>query len=165
MMRSVLFSVAILAACGGKSAPATSTATSEPAGNHDGEHHHHKFPTELGAFHDKLAPLWHADTGQARIDQTCAATGELDALAANVKQAPPPSGVDPIKWGVKADALVESVFKLSAACGDATRATFEPDFERVHSSFHGMIELLPATEEHMAPNAGASDLGVAPKDN
>jgi hypothetical protein len=34
----------------------------------------------------------------------------------------------------------------------------------VHSAFHGLIELLPATEEHKAPNAGASDLGVAPKE-
>ena len=164
MMRSVLFSVAIIAACGGKSAPATSTVSSEPAGNH-GEAHAHDFPAELGAFHDKLAPLWHADSGQARVDQTCAATGELDALAANVKQAPPPAGVDPIVWGAKADALAESVFKLSAACGESTRATFEPDFEAVHGAFHRMIELLPATEEHEAPNAGASDLGVAPKDN
>jgi hypothetical protein len=162
MMRSLLFSVAVVAAaCGGKAQPATSTVSSEPAGNHGGEHHH-DFPAELGAFHDKLAPLWHADTGQARIDQTCMATGELDALAANVKQAPPPTGVDPIKWGVKADALVESVFKLSATCGEATRATFEPDFQALHSAFHGMIELLPATAEDKAAD-GKSDLGVDPK--
>ena len=166
MMRTVLLAIAVAAAtaaCGGKSKPADSTVTSQPAGN-PGEEHEHSFPAEMGAFHDKLAPLWHADSGQARIDETCAATGELDALAAGVKNGAVPAGADPATYGERADALVASVVKLSAACGSADRATFDADFGGVHSAFHALIELLPATEEHMAPNAGASDLGVTPKD-
>jgi hypothetical protein len=166
MMRTVLFAITVAAAvpaCGGTSKPASSTATSQPAGN-PGEPHEHSFPAEMGAFHDKLAPLWHADSGQARIDQTCAATGELDALAAGVKNAAPPQGVDPARYGERAGALSDSIVKLSAACGSADRATFDADFGGVHSAFHALIELLPATAEEQAPNAGASDLGVAPED-
>ncbi|HUQ04493.1 MAG TPA: hypothetical protein VM261_18460 [Kofleriaceae bacterium] len=168
MMRSILLAITVAAAasaCGGKSKPATSTdiSQSQPAGN-PGEEHEHSFPAEMGAFHDKLAPLWHADSNQARIDQTCTATGELDALAAGVKNGAVPEGVDPAKYSERADALTASIVKLSAACGSPDRATFDADFGGVHSAFHALIELLPATEEHMAPNAGASDLGVAPED-
>lgn len=165
MMRTVLFAIAVaaaVAACGGKSKPATSTVSSQPAGN-PGDEHEHSFPAEMGAFHDKLAPLWHADEGQPRVAETCAATGELDALAAGVKNGAVPAGVDPAKYGERADALIASIVKLSAACGSPDRATFDADFGGVHSAFHALIELLPATAEEQAPNAGASDLGVAPE--
>lgn len=162
MMRTVLFSVLVVAsACGGTSKPATSSTTSEPAGN-PGEQHEHHFPADVGAFHDKLAPLWHADSGQARMDQTCAATGDLDALAANVQKAPAPEGVDATAWSTKSAELQASITKLSAACGDATHATFEADFEAVHSAFHHLIELMPSTEEKHEAAEGASDLGVEP---
>ena len=146
MMRTVVFAiiVAAAAACGGKSKPAA-TGT-EPAGNPGGEHHEHQFPAEMGAFHDKLAPLWHDENKQARIDATCTATGELDALAANIQKAPAPEGVDAAAWSTKATELQESITKLSAACGDPQRATFEVDFESVHSAFHHLIELMPADE-------------------
>jgi hypothetical protein len=164
-MRSILFAIAVVAAaaaCGGKSKPAESSASSQPAGN-PGEGHEHSFPAEMGAFHDKLAPLWHADSGQARIEETCTATGELDALAHGVKSGAVPAGADPAKYGERADALIASVVKLSAACGSADRATFDADFGGVHSAFHALIELLPATAEDQAANAGASDLGVSPE--
>lgn len=152
MFRALLLSFGLFAAaaaCGGKSAPATSSTATEPAGN-PGEAHAHDFPAEMDAFHDKLAPLWHADSGQARIDQTCTATGELDALAATVRDAPPPAGVDAAAWTERGTALVDSITKLSAACGSPDRATFEADFHGVHSAFHGLIELLPATDAHQA---------------
>lgn len=149
MFRAAVLSITIaataaVAACGGKSAPATTSATTEPAGNR-GEDHEHHFPAEMSAFHDKLAPLWHADSGQPRVDATCAATGELDALAASVRDAAPPAGVDAATWSERGTALVDSITKLSAACGSPDRATFEPDFHAVHGAFHGLIELLPAT--------------------
>lgn len=168
MMRSVLFSIVLIsatgaAACGGTSKPATSTSTTEPAGNPSGGHHH-SFPAEMGAFHDKLAPLWHADSGQARMDQTCTATGELDELAHEVQDAAPPAGADAGKWSERSAVLTESIVKLSAACGDPTRATFEADFQSVHSAFHGLIELLPTTEEEHKAAEGASELGIEPED-
>lgn len=149
MFRTALLSLtlAMAAACGGKSTPAATAAT-EPAGN-PGEHHAHDFPAEMDAFHDKLAPLWHDGDAQARVDATCAATGELDALAAAVKNAPP-AGVDAAAWDGRATALGDSITKLSAACGSADRATFEADFHAVHSAFHGLIELLPASAGHKA---------------
>jgi hypothetical protein len=150
MMRAVFFSLTILAAaCGGKAKPATTSTATEPAGN-PGEQHEHHFPAEVGAFHDKLAPLWHADAGQPRVDQTCAATGELDALAASIAKAPAPEGTDAAAWSTKAAELQASITKLSAACGDPARATFDADFEGVHHAFHHLIELMPATEEHKA---------------
>jgi hypothetical protein len=150
MMRTVLFSlaVALVAACGGKSKPATTTTTAtEPAGNPSEAEHEHAFPAEVGAFHDKLAPLWHDENKDARVDATCTATGELDALAANIINAPAPAGVDAAAWSGKATELQESITKLSAACGDPARATFETDFESVHNAFHHLIELMPATAE------------------
>jgi hypothetical protein len=166
MMRTVLLSIVLIsaagaAACGGTSKPATSTTTTEAAGNPGGGHHH-TFPAEMGAFHDRLAPLGHADTGQARLDQTCTATGELDVLARMVQDAAPPAGFDAARWRERSAALSASVVKLSAACGDPTRATFEADFQAVHSAFHGLIELLPATEEEHKAAEGASELGVDP---
>jgi hypothetical protein len=162
MMRTVLFTLAVgfVAACGGTSKPAATTAT-EPAGNPS--EHEHEFPAEVGAFHDKLAPLWHDENKQARVDATCTATGELDALAANIVQAPAPAGVDAAKWSAQATALQESITKLSAACGDPERATFETDFAAVHSTFHHLIELMPATEEEHKATEGASELGVEPE--
>jgi hypothetical protein len=163
MMRTVLFTLAVafVAACGGKSKPATTTTSTEPAGNPT--EHEHAFPAEVGAFHDKLAPLWHDENKQARIDATCTATGELDALAANIRQAPAPAGVDAAAWSAKATELQESITKLSAACGDPQRATFEADFESVHDAFHHLIELMPTTEEQHKANEGASELGTTPE--
>jgi hypothetical protein len=164
MMRSLLFTLAVglVAACGGKSKPATTTAT-EPAGNPS--EHEHEFPAEVGAFHDKLAPLWHDENKQARVDATCTATGELDALAGNIVKAPAPAGVDAAAWSGKATELQESITKLSAACGDPQRATFETDFESVHNAFHHLIELMPATAEEHKAAEGASDLGVDPAES
>src|SRR5262245_449596 len=64
MLRMFLFtSVVAIAACGGKK-PATSTTTHDDHamdGEHKGEHE--GLPPTVTAFHDKLAPLWHADAG------------------------------------------------------------------------------------------------------
>lgn len=146
-MRNVLFAlvIALAAACGGKAKPATTTTSTEPAGNPS--EHAHDFPADVAAFHDKLSPLWHADARQTRTAETCTATGELDALAANIQKAPAPAGVDAAAWSTKATELQESITKLSAACGDPARATFDADFEAVHNAFHHLIELMPATEE------------------
>lgn len=151
MFRTVLLSFLVTAAataCGGKSTPVPATTATEPAGNPD-MHHEHDFPAEMDAFHDKLAPLWHDDDAQARVVATCAATGELDALAAGVKGTPP-ADVDAAAWDERATVLVDSITRLSAACGSADRATFDADFHAVHSAFHGLIELLPASAGHKA---------------
>jgi hypothetical protein len=148
MTRIVLLSSIVLAAaaCGGSSKPAATEPASGGgamgAGGGEGEHEHH-FPARVTAFHDRLAPLWHADPGDARTDGTCAATGELDQLGEDLQNAAAPDGVDATAWSEKIDGLRTAVSHLGDNCVAGQLATFDADFTAVHDAFHHLIELLP----------------------
>lgn len=157
-MRNALLAslFATLAACGGADKPATAETTPtepdvaadpmvEPPGDaheHPGEHHGHGNHTpEMVAFHDVLRPLWHADPGQARTDDTCKQAGHLLDLANGIQNAAPPTGVDRAQWDPAVRRLMVGIAALmDQGCkgGD-----FEGTFREVHDAFHGLMDVLP----------------------
>lgn len=100
-------------------------------------------PAELKAFHDVLAPNWHAPQGPDRQTKTCAAIGEFVAKADAVAKAPAPR--DPAKWTEGTQGLVESVNQLKTACGGGD---FDGAFQSVHVHFHALLEVAGGEEHH-----------------
>lgn len=150
MKRSILLvSLLVAGACGGKSPPATTASTTEPAhpGHGDGKPEH-AFPAEVGAFHDKLSPLWHAEAGAARTEATCGASGELDQLAEDVQNAAPPAAVDGATWSEHVAQLRGALSRLADDCAATQGASIDANFEAVHDAFHALIDLLPKDELH-----------------
>ena len=127
MKRFLIVMSVLAAACGGASTPSTSTTTSTtttPTGGAEP----HAMPAELNSFHDVLSPLWHADPGEQRTADTCAAVPSLTSGAASVKTGAAPAGADAAAWTAAADKLGADVVALGTACG-GDRAGFEPVFE------------------------------------
>jgi len=121
MKRASLF-LLILAACGGGSkTTATTTPAPAPASK-----------ASIDAFHEELAPLWHAPESPERTEKTCAAVPSLESKAQEIGDA----------------LLVESIHALGAECaGD--RAAFQAKFSTVHDAFHAAMEKSGvAHEEH-----------------
>jgi hypothetical protein len=126
---SLVATLAALAACGGApAAPAT------PTGAEAGEHRHHDHdgkgkehddsaqPAPVRAFHEALAPLWHADKGPERVVKTCAQAPALKAKAEATSDAD----------------LVAATAALVAECDKAGRPDFEARFAAVHERFHAL---------------------------
>ena len=122
MLRSASLFLFAVAACGGgtKTAAPTTTAPA-PASK-----------ASIDAFHEELAPLWHAPESPERTEKTCAAVPSLESKAQEIGDA----------------LLVESIHALGAECaGD--RAAFQPKFSTVHDAFHAAMEKSGvAHEEH-----------------
>lgn len=116
----------LLVACGG--------AHKEPAAPAP-EHHdeHGEMPVELRAFHDVLAPNWHAAQGPDRQNKTCAQIGDFEKDADAIAKAP---------WSHGGHDLVESVSQLRLACTNDTTSQeqFQAAFEKVHNAFHALLE-------------------------
>lgn len=141
-----------LGACGGKSAPATTSAAA--TGGEAGAMPAHQFPAEVAAFHDKLSPLWHSEVGPARVEATCTASGELDQLLEDVQNAAAPAGVDAAAWAERVTALRAAMSTLAEDCVATSGAALDGNFTALHDAFHALIALLPneggaAGHEHM----------------
>jgi len=136
-----LLIIALLAACGSKES--TTPAAKEPVAGAHGEHEEHgemAMPPELKAFHDVLAPRWHAEKGQKRTDDTCAAVPDFQKDADAIAKATPPRSAHADAWTNGTKALVGAVGELDAACKAKDAAAFETAFEKVHQSFHTLLE-------------------------
>jgi hypothetical protein len=139
-------------ACGGKAKP-DATATSP-----DGQKHQKqamgpmtemgqedepggmaKMRPEIAKFHDTLAPRWHAQHGQQRMADTCAAIAQFRADADAIAASQAPSGGDAAAWSAGGKQLTEAVAALEKICQAKDAAAFEPAFERVHTAFHGLM--------------------------
>jgi hypothetical protein len=154
LFAAILLAV-VVAACGGKSSPATTTTTTEGhdhAGHegHEGHEEHLEHPEltpEMTAFHDVLAPLWHAEAGPQRMADTCAAVDNMRGLGEQVI-AHPPATVDETAWVNEGSFLQNTLNELEASCAnngepDEGVLTFDAAFERVHEAFHAIMGLLP----------------------
>ena len=134
MKTALTIAFVLLAACGGKkSAPTTATPKS------GGEEHGNMLP-EVAKFHDVLAPRWHADKGPQRMTDTCGAIAEFQANATVIGQLAAPAGADAAAWTGKTQELTSAVGALDGTCKANDAAAFEPAFERVHTSFHAVME-------------------------
>jgi len=118
----------LLAACGGSQksapAPAPEVAKVEPS-------------KAVGDFHDVLAPLWHADPGPQRTDDTCKQAPQMVALADVVATSAEPA------WADKAAGLQASTKALADDCQHG-RAGFDAKFHDVHEAFHQVAEVVHA---------------------
>jgi hypothetical protein len=105
-------------------------------GHGEKEHHHAKLDGALKAFHDVLAPVYHAEKGPGRNEQACAATASFKDGAGKV--AAEPKG-DVAAWKTDADTLTKTIGDLESACkGD--KAGVEPAIEKVHDAFHALMD-------------------------
>jgi hypothetical protein len=109
-------------------------------------------PPELKKFHDTLAPRWHAEHGANRMADTCGAIAQFHADASAIVDAATPAGTDAAAWSSGGKQLTEAVAGLDAACKASDAAAFEPAFERVHRSFHGLLEAGEANHEPGKPD-------------
>jgi len=122
-------------------------------GAHDGDAHHgdehvehgkkeHPEMTEgMHAFHEVMAPLWHADEkSPTRFDDTCKAMPEMDKLAAAIGgEAAPPEKDE--AWKSAGDNLVTSLKDLGGLCEPKKKDAFQAKFTVVHDAFHAQMEL------------------------
>jgi hypothetical protein len=95
---------------------------------------------EVKAFHDALAPRWHAEHGAKRMADTCAAVPELRNGAEAIAKATPPERAEPADWTGNARQLGEAVTALGATCQANDADKFEPAFAAVHERFHAVLE-------------------------
>jgi hypothetical protein len=142
-----LLIIALLAACGSKESttPVGKAGSAAEAHSETGEHEM-AMPPELEAFHDVLAPRWHAEKGQKRMDDTCAAVPDFQKDADAIAKATPPRSANADAWTNGTKQLVAAVAGLDTACKGKDLAAFETAFEKVHESFHVLLEA--AGEEH-----------------
>ena len=108
-------------------------------GEHGGEHEM-AMPPELTKFHDLLKPLWHAEKGDKRTADTCAAVPALQAQANAVAKSTPDAKADAAKWAAATKELVDATAALKDPCDKKDAAAFEPALKRVHEGFHGALE-------------------------
>lgn len=127
----------LLAACG----PAKTDTTPPHA---EGPHDHGDLPPEVKGFHEVLAPRWHAEQGEARVKDTCAATPDFQTRAGTLVQLAPPAGADAARWSATTQELRDAAGALDAACKGADPAAFEPAFHRMHEAFHAVMEAAGA---------------------
>ena len=95
MMRTLtvalLFSLGLTAACGGKDkGTSTTPGTGSAATGTAGGNAHEGLPPEMQAFHDVLAPRWHAAQGPQRLTDTCSAVPQFKSTADAIAVATPP---------------------------------------------------------------------------
>lgn len=95
---------------------------------------------EVKAFHDVLAPRWHAERGAGRMADTCAAIPELRKGADAITAAKPPERAEPAEWTASARELGAAVAALGETCQASDAAKFEPAFTAVHERFHAVLE-------------------------
>ena len=100
-------------------------------GGADGEEHAN-IPPEMKAFHDVLAPRWHAQ-GDKRMTDACAAADQFVSAADTLAKATPPVNANADTWTAGTRALVAAVNDMKASCTDAT-------FTKVHEAFHALME-------------------------
>jgi hypothetical protein len=142
MKRWIIVAI-VMAACGGadKQGPTTPDKATPV------EKEHAKLTPELDAFHDVLSPRWHADQGEARTKDTCAAQPDMLAKAQAVEAAAAPANVDATAWSAAAAHLTKEVTALGESCA-AEPAMFEPTFHSVHEAFHALMEMQMGKHDH-----------------
>lgn len=162
---ALLLAVAVGAACGGKGkAVAPTTTTTQPAGSGSeqaapgGEHGNLR--PELNAFHELLAPLWHAPAGAQRIADTCAAIDRFKAAADAVGKSTPPVQTNADSWTKATRALVAAVDDLAAACAAKADAKFEAAFAKVHDAFHALMKQAQTAADASGAGAGSDKPGA-----
>ncbi len=145
--------LSLAAACGGSAEPAPAQPAAPPETAPAPAHEEHaEFSPEAAAFHDVLSPIWHADAGAKRTDDACAATGDMLARTAPMKDASKLPADKQQAYGEAVTALEVSVNELAAACKVDGRPGFDAAFTKVHEAFHAVVAFFgheePAGDGH-----------------
>ena len=119
------FGLFALAACH-HDAPAAAPAEK------DAKDDHGTLAAPVKAFHDEMAPLWHADKSAERTAKTCEHAPSLQQKAGAV--------------GDKD--LVAATSDLAAECSKPGTPDFEAKFMEVHKKFHKAAEISEHGEKH-----------------
>ncbi len=146
-MKRILITSLFLAACGGGSAPAPGPTEPAPTEHHEeGGGERRMLPAPLRAFHDVLAPLWHAEAGPARADSTCAAVADLKAKAADLVNTPEDQLKNKPAFASGIGDLESALNGLDTACQAPGRPDFDGAFTKVHEQFHFLLEQLQTAD-------------------
>lgn len=145
-----------LAACGGSDTPSETPASTgrvpsaEPAlpAAEGAGHEHGELTPELDAFHEALAPRWHAPAGPQRTADACAAVPDFRTRADAVKGAAAPANAAAADWTQAGEKLAASVGALDEACKSNDAAKIEPAFSALHDAFHAAMELAGGKHGH-----------------
>lgn len=168
MKTALSIAMVVFAACGGAATGAKSPDESDArnrqmdhiGGDHQmghghagemGKHDEETMPPQLARFHDALAPRWHAAPGPQRMADACAAIPEFHHDAEAIAGAAPPSKGDASAWSRGGKQLTAAVAALDATCKNKDAEAFEPAFQRVHETFHGLLEAAGEHEKHEEP--------------
>jgi hypothetical protein len=90
------------------------------------ESHANSFVKDVDAFHDALAPLWHAKPGTERSQNVCAQADKLENLALEIH-------------GSDTKPLLASIAALKAQC-KTSPPSIDAAFADVHEAFHHLTE-------------------------
>jgi hypothetical protein len=141
MLRSFTVALLLTPACGGKDKAApVNAAPLSGSGEHAADDHHANLPPEVNAFHELLRPLWHADKGDPRKTDTCAAVPQLTSSANAIATSVPPQTANADAWTTATNALVAAIRELDAVCKAGDLAAFESAFSKVHDAFHALMK-------------------------
>lgn len=132
MLRTCLLAAVLVSAC-------HKDATAPAAAGSEHEHEMANLTPELHAFHELLAPRWHAAEGSARMTDTCGAAAQLETAAKTVAAATAPAGAGSDAWTAATTRLVGAVAELETACKSPDLAGFDAAFSHVHEAFHGAM--------------------------
>jgi len=127
--------------------PPTEAELSDGDAEHKGEHgkhqHEHDFPASVTTFHDAMAPLWHAEAGETRQADTCAALQDMKTKAAAIGDADvPEKAADQAEaWTTAGTELGTKLEALAATCEGSTEE-FDAAFHEVHEAFHALVALV-----------------------
>lgn len=146
------FLAVALAACGASEpAPAQPTPVTPPAEatptaapDHGEAEHSHDFPGAVTAFHDVMAPKWHAEPGPQRQTDTCGAIAGFKDAAAKIGSDPVPekAAAQEGSWHNAVADLNIAIGGLEAACAADGRAGFADAFHQLHEAFHRLVALI-----------------------
>ena len=162
-MRRVVIAACFLVACGGggKTEPVDDTTPDEatvPAKPvvlpSDG--------SPLDAFHDMLAPLWHA-VGPTRMQQVCGSHSELSTRVAAVRKAGSPGDLDQSAWNASLQKIEKSLAAMKGPCGGSDTTKFESAFADVHWAFHDYMDLVVGDHGHGIGDGRGGKQGIPPK--
>src|SRR5688500_8330499 len=125
MLPVALAAALLVAACGGKEDPAGDT-TPDPEPTPTGPAKPASLPPDgspIDAFHDLLAPLWHA-VGTTRMQQVCNAQPELAARVAAVRKAGAPDDLDESAWSASLTKVESTLGGMKGPCGGTDSTKF-----------------------------------------
>lgn len=133
----------------------TNNLSNTHKGEHaDGKAEAHDFPPDVAAFHDVMAPLWHAPAGEQRAQETCVQSSQLVANVSIIQQSGTPANVKADKWSQAVTSLTQAVTELEQQCDDKNSP--EPALGEVHEAFHHLVKLLEHKQATPAMNTGAN---------